>query len=395
MRRVAILIEPSRAFGRGVIEGVSRYSHEQGTWSISFEPRGLEAPPPWFLNWEGDGVLAWFVDTRVAEAVREKDLHYVDIWGSVHPSHVPMIAGDNEAITRMAFEHFRDRGLRHFAFYGLANGYSLYLDHRREAFGRRVVAGGSRCHMLSMTDSDWTPADWEREQARIGDWLQGLPKPVGVMTCYDELGCQVINVCQHIGLRVPEEVAVVGVGDDHVLCELSTPPLTSICHDAPRIGYEAAAWLDLLMRGGETPREPIRIGPRGLVSRRSTDVLAVEDPGVAAAIQYIREHACDGIRVGDVVRQTDVSWSVLEREFKRLLGWNPKDEILRIRIARAERLLAESDLPLKEIARRCGFSGEKYFSDAFCRATHSRPGAYRHLHHRPTFGPRNEDSGRR
>ncbi|HZW33654.1 MAG TPA: XylR family transcriptional regulator, partial [Isosphaeraceae bacterium] len=226
--RVGVLIESSRAYGRGLIEGAARYAREQGTWSLSFEPRGLEAPPPWFANWVGDGILARFPTPQMAAAVLAKRLPVVDLWGSLPPWHAPMVAGDNEQIARLAFEHLQERGLRRFAFCGPVRGSSSFLDLRGEAFRRQAAAAGSRCDMLFLTEREWSAADWELEQRRIAAWLDGLSRPVGILAGYDELACQVMNVCQQCGLRVPEEVAVVGVGNDPVLCELSTPPLTSI-----------------------------------------------------------------------------------------------------------------------------------------------------------------------
>jgi LacI family transcriptional regulator len=351
---------------------------EHRAWSIFFEPMGLEAPPPWFHRWEGDGILARSPEPRMAEAVLAKHLPAVDLWGSLPPWHSPMVAGDNDQIAQLAFEHLWERGLRHFAFCGHACGYSSFAELRAEAFRRRAAATGRPCDLLFLPSRQWCSGDLEFEQRRIEEWLESLPKPLGVLACLDELAFQIINVCQRCGLRVPEEVAVVGVGNDPVLCELSTPNLTSIDLDAPRIGYEAASWLDALMSKADPPSRPVRIPPRGLVNRRSTDVRARHEPGVVAALQFIRDHACDGVRVGDVVRHASISWSTLEREFKRLIGRNPKDEILRVRLTLAERLLTQSNLPLSEVARRCGFSGEKYFSDAFRRATGSRPRAYRH-----------------
>ncbi len=381
LRHVAVLIESSRGYGRGLIEGVAKYSLEQGTWSIYFETRGVETSPEWVAHWHGDGVLARFTTRSLAAVVLAKGVPVVDLYGSVADSQLPLVSGDNARISQLAFDHFWERGIRHFGYCGLTSGLNRYMDERGEAFRLLVAAAGCSCSMFAVPQViGGAVSDWKQEEERKATWLATMSKPVGVLACVDELGCQVLNACRRVELRVPEEVAVIGVGNDSVVCDMSNPTLSSIDYDAPRIGYQAAACLDRLMRGGKAPRRPIRLEPRGLVARRSTDMLAVGDPTVAAALQLIREHACDGMRVEEVVKQLAVSCSLLERKFREALGHAPKAELLRIQIARARQLLAESDLPLKVVAQKCGFNSEKYFSDAFCRQAKIRPAAYRKLH---------------
>jgi LacI family transcriptional regulator len=244
-------------------------------------------------------------------------------------------------------------------------------------FRRLAEAAGCPCHVTDSTIVGVTVADWETEQERKAEWLRGLEKPIGILAGYDELGCHLLTACTRCGIRVPEDVAVVSAGNDPVLCETSIPPLSSIFLDAQRIGYEAAAVLDRMMRGGKAPARPIRLPPAGLAARRSTDVMTVGDPEVAEALRFIRENACSGTRVASIVERIGLSHSVLERRFRKVLGRSPKAELLRVQISQARQLLVESDMPLKEVAHRCGFGSEKYFSDAFLRETGDRPGAYR------------------
>jgi LacI family transcriptional regulator len=208
-------------------------------------------------------------------------------------------------------------------------------------------------------------------------WLEQLPKPVGIMACNDIRGQQVVNACRHLGLLVPDEVAVTGVDNDEVLCELSDPPLTSVAPNTGRIGYEAAALLELMMKGGERPKVPIAIPPLGIVTRRSTDVLAIPDRPIAAALRLIREHACDGIRVPDLLKVAALSRSVFERRFVQAVGRSPKAEILRVQLARARQLLTETDVPLPQVAERCGFKHPEHFSTIFREKTGTPPGQFR------------------
>lgn len=180
----------------------------------------------------------------------------------------------------------------------------------------------------------------------------------------------------------------VGINNDPVLCQLAYPPMSSVDPDGLRIGYAVAACLDRMMRGRRPPRKPIRIEPRGLVVRQSSDVVAVDDRDLAAALRFIRDRACSGIRIRDVLREVPLSRSVLERKFREYLDRSPHDEILRIRIARARELLVESDLSLCEVAVRAGFSNEKDLSDAFHREVGVRPGAFRKERWRTGVSPR-------
>lgn len=376
-RHVAILIEWSRAFGRGLIEGVARYSREHEHWSLDFEPRGFEAPPPWLAEWQGDGILARLPSRALAAAVLDKGVPVVDLFGTCTESGLPHIAGDNAQVAKMAFDHLWEQGFRQFAYCGLQLGQNRGMEQRGEMFRHLAEAAGCPFASFSSLVVGVTVPDWELEHQRKAAWLMELPKPVGILACYDEPGCHLLNACRRAGLRVPEDVAVVSVGNDAVLCEMTNPPMSSIEHDATLMGYKAAALLDRLMDGARPPRRTVSVPPRGLVARRSTDMLVTNDADLAAALEFIRTHAFDGISVSDIVGHVAISQSVLERKFRTFLGRTPKAELLRAQMARAKELLADSDLPVKEIASRCGFSGEKYFSDAFHRQCGIRPVAYR------------------
>ena len=394
--RVAVLIESSRSFGRGLIEGISRYSRLHGPWSMYFEPQGLGvAPPSWLNRWDGDGILVRIDDQRMAAAVLATGVPALDLRGRLPGLPLPFIGGDNEAITKMAFDHLLERGLRRFAFCGVPAGQMKALDLRRERFVERVRAAGFECDVFmtapksqGVSDdviglSGATPAidfgsmDWEVEQSALAGWVAELPKPIGIMACHDPRGYQLIDACRRASVMVPDEVAIVGVDNDNVLCSMANPPMTSIATDGERTGYEAAAWLNRMMHGEPGPTEPVLIPPRRIYARRSSDMLAIDDPDIAKAVRFIRDHACEGVRVDAVVRHVAMSRSVLERRFKQLIGRTLKSELLRIQVDRSKQLLAETDLPMAAIATQTGFAAEKYFSDAFHRETGQRPTVYR------------------
>ncbi len=205
----------------------------------------------------------------------------------------------------------------------------------------------------------------ESDMAALLRWIKRLPRPVAIFACFDIRGVQVLEACRRLGFHVPDEVAVLGVDNDELLCDLADPPMSSIIPDGRRTGYEAAALLDRMMRGDKFQNEGRLFDPLGVAVRLSTDVVAVADRHVAAAVRYIREHACNGITVGDVVANVPLSRRVLETRFRKCLGCSPHDQILRVKLDRVKKLLIDTDLPLAAIAERTGFAHVEYLSVAF------------------------------
>ena len=217
----------------------------------------------------------------------------------------------------------------------------------------------------------------EAHVAGIGAWLKTLPKPAGVMACYDIRAQQLLAACRDLHVAVPDDVAVVGVDNDELLCDLCSPPLSSVLLNHQKAGYEASRLLDRMMSGLKVATSGHLIEPLRLEIRQSSDVLAVHDADVSRAMHLIRKHACDGIGVSDVLRSVPVSRRVLESRFKRLLGVTPHQEILRVKLSRVKHLLLDTTLPLSEIARRTGFEHVEYLSVAFKRETGTTPRHFR------------------
>jgi LacI family transcriptional regulator len=364
--RVALLIETSRAYGRGLLRGVRRYIAEHGPWSVFFRPRGLgDPPPPWLASWHGDGILVRADTRRLVQAVGACNVPTVDLRFSFLDTGWPSVGIDNRAIVELAFQHLVNQGLRHFAFCGLPASENVWMDYRGACFQSAAVAAGHACSSFPLARSRRRSIEAEEEQQAMAAWLTGLPKPVGVMACNDDRGLEVLEACRRAGLHVPDEVAVIGVDNDEMLCGLSDPPLSSVDVGVERAGYDAAALLDRLMRGRKAPAQPLILQPYGVVVRRSTEILSVDDPDLRELIRFIRANACRGLRVEEALRHSELSPSTLKRRFDKLLGRSPKEEITRIRMEAAGRLLAETELPIAEVAVRCGFAELKHFTRAF------------------------------
>jgi LacI family transcriptional regulator, galactose operon repressor len=374
---IALLIETSREYGRGLLRGVARYHQEHGPWSIYFEPHGLnERPPSWLKSWRGDGIIARIDDRRTADLIMATGLPAVDVRGALPDLPLPFVGLDNRAIAKLGFDHLQHCGLQSFAFCGTPRGENPNQDLRCDVFVECVKQLGKKCGVY--LGSRRNRGYWEAEQQQISQWLLELPKPVGVMTCHDDRGLQTLDACRRAGLRVPDDVAVIGVDNDTNLCNLCTPPMSSIDVNPSRVGYEAAALLMRLMQGAPRPKSPVLLGPpRGVVPRHSTDVLSIEDEDVAKALRLVRERATGGIRVSEVIASVRNSRSTLERRVKATLGRTLKSEITRVRLERAKLLLQETDLPVGIVAIRSGFSEPKYFCEVFRKAERMTAMAYR------------------
>ena len=356
---------------------MAQYNREHKGWSIQYTPRGLDDPPPtWLAEWEGDGILARINDQRMADAVSKKRVPVVELRRAIRQRDMPSIGPDDAAIARLAAEHLRDCGFRDFGLVGLTRGTHPAMDRRADNFERFLADQGipcSRLHLGRPGRGDY----WEREWAAIIAWLRRLPKPVGVMACNDDTGLMVLDACRRAGILVPDEVAVVGIGNDECLCELGQPSLSSVDLDPQRIGYEAARMLDTLMAGRSLDESYALAPPKRVIARASTDVLATADQGVVRAVRFIREHACDLIRAADVLKEARMSRASLEPRLKRILGRTIHQEIDRVRVARVKELLISTTAPLKQIASQAGFRYPEYMMRVFRQATGQTPGEYR------------------
>ncbi len=383
--RVALLLDSSRAYGRGLLHGIAAFVRTHGHWSVHVSDHDQgNAPPSWLKDWEGDGIIARVETRRVADSILGRGLPAVDLggffarglWG------IPLISTDHEVVSRLAFRHLLLRGFRRYAFCGFVG--QDFSEQRSLAFSRLAAEAGFVCQVYrpkrASTRRDapghrqGIPSAYEKEMPA---WLMSLPKPVGLMACNDFRAQQILDACREAGLAVPDEVAVVGVDNDDILCDFADPPLSSVVPDTSRIGYEAAELLERMMRGEPPPLKTIFVPPLSLVTRRSSDMLATEDRQIARAARLIREHAHEGITVNDVVKDLTMSRSLFERRFAKIFGRTPKEEILRIRVESIKLFLAETDYSLYQIALKTGFEHPEYMSVIFKIKTGQTPGEYR------------------
>lgn len=377
-----MIIETSNEYARGLLHGIRAYIREHEPWAIYFSEQSRGEPLHWLKDFKGDGIIARIETKAIAEAVTAKGLPTIDVSAARHVPSLPWVETDNEAIAKLAAEHLLDRGLRHFGFCG-APAFN-WSRERSDHFERIIRAGGHECSVYP--PRPWRrgrPAEWVREQRAVEAWIRSLPRPCGIMACYDIRAQQVVEVCRNLEIAVPDEMAVVGVDNDELLCDLCDPPLSSVAPDTDRTGYLAAQLLDRMMAKKRVPADAHLIPPLGLVARQSSDVLAVADADVAAALRFIRNHACEGIGVAEVLEQAPLSRRVLDKRFLALLGRTVHEEIGRLQLERVKELLQETDLPLAKVAQRAGFEHVEYMSVVFKKKTGQSPSEFRKDRRRP------------
>ncbi|HZT21422.1 MAG TPA: DNA-binding transcriptional regulator [Verrucomicrobiae bacterium] len=378
--KVFLFIESSRASGRHLLEGIARYAHHHGPWSFYWEPRGLEAGRATLKELDADGII--FRDVgRFKEEVLRLRIPAVVVGHAAHEVRgLINVVTDSATIGRMAAEHLLQCGFKRFAFCGYA-GTELeqtpWSQERQEAFQRRIVAAGHPPPAAYVLPSQET--DWKKSRQRLANWLAALPTPLGLMACNDDCAVQVIEACKLAGLTVPDAVGIVGVDNDEVVCGLSDPPLTSIAVNFERAGYEAAQALEKLMRRGKPRAGRIHVPATHLVARRSTDVVAVEDPFLAKALRFIRDNARRAVSVGEVVQQAGLSRRLLERRFRREMGHSILSEIRRARCDEIARLLMETNWSISRIAEALGFGDEHHIARYFRAGKKITPLAFRKL----------------
>jgi len=380
LTKVALLIETSRGYGRALLRGISRYAQLHGPWAFYITPGDFAQPVPKMEQWGGRGIIARIETTAIAKAIVATKLPVVALDLSQAQSTpgglcsgFSEVQSDSTQAACIAADHLLERGFRHYAFVGIPN--RVWSDRRQEGFCQRLEAAGHKA-LVYPAPVKLRP-DWGREQSILAEWIRALPKPVGLMACNDDRGREVLEACRAAKIRVPDDVAVIGVDNDAVLCDLADPPLSSVALNAERGGYEAAALLDGLMKGEIREPQRILVEPLGVTTRQSTDVIAMGDREVAAALRLIRDHASEPLGVDDIVRLLSVSRRSLEIRFRNALGHSIRAEIQRAHLKRAQQLLGETDISIAAVAEGSGFGSASYLAAVFSEAMGMTPAKYR------------------
>jgi LacI family transcriptional regulator len=370
---VALLVETTRSYGRNVLRGIGDYARVHGPWLFHFSTDlhvDHEVPPK--DEWEGDGIIAQpHQDVNFLRQLAECGVPVVSLSGPPGAGGLPAVRANQDAVAELAMAHFRERGFVRFAYCGSPS--ERVWPPTGELFRKLAEDGGYACDVYQPS---YNTGARTLRLAQMAEWLKTLRKPVALLAGNDPRAREVLDACRLAALHVPEEVAVLGVNDDELICEMANPPLSSVIHNARRVGYEAAAMLDRLMQGKQVVADLV-VDPLGVHTRQSTDLLAIEDPEVATAVRYIRHRACDGIHVEDVLEQVPLSRRALEQRFRQAMGRAPHTEIRRVQLERVKELLVGTDYKLEQIAEMTGFSSAQYLAGLFHRVVKMTPGAWR------------------
>lgn len=376
-KHVAVLIETSTSWGKGIVQGIGDYARENGPWYFYMEPRGQYEQLQLAPEWRGDGVLARVTSQKLLDQILKLKIPAIDVsWHPFSTGILPRCSSNESEIAQLAFQHLRERGFKRFAYCGPWYG-SDFVDEMGDTFIRDVENFGCDCYVYRTRRSMPNSARWLSDLEDLSKWLLKLPKPIGMMAYNDVRGRRVTEACRYAGIRVPEEIAVICGGYDELMGTMSNPPLTTVDAVPRQVGYEAAKLLDCLMKGQKISQTRVLISPKRVIVRQSTNVLAIEDPDLAASLRYIQEHSDQNITVSDVLKQVPISRRRLEQKFIKLLGRSPAEEIRRVRIDRVKALLEETDWSVAKIALACDFSEPEALTRIFTRTTGIPPSQYR------------------
>jgi LacI family transcriptional regulator len=365
--------------------GIAKYSRLHGPWTFYRIPlfyRELQRKKETISDlrdWGPDGIIMGdtFYPTKVQRAreIIKLGLPTIAIANEPDIPGIVNVVAKNDRIGRMAAEHLLHRGLRHFAYCGFDD--IFWSVERGESFAAAIAEAGFKTHFYKQPKSRAKKL-WKTEQLVMADWLRSLPKPVGLMACNDDRGQQVIDACKIAALNMPDDVAIIAVDNDQLVCGLTDPTLSSVNLNFERAGYESAELLDKLMTGHvKTTDHEITVHSTHVVTRQSTDIVAIDDPLVSTALRFIRRNAKKDIQISDVVEAVATSRRTLQQRFRSLLHRPLHDEIMRARVELVARLLVETNLSVSEIGGRLDYASPEHISRSFKRIKGITPRAYR------------------
>lgn len=374
VKHIALALPLDIVFVERLLPGILDFARDQGGWMFTRIPERLTSSFEWLRNWGGDGAFVLIsnkTDVRVALSL---PMPIVNVGGYVKDVRVPTVTLDQQMVGRLAAEHLLARRFHRFGYYGVRDLW--YSDQRRIGFEMALLQAGYKCSSIESTIR--SPRDWRRVGGELARWLRSLQPPVGIMASRDLRAQMLSEACTMIGLRVPEDVAIIGVDNDPIACEFCIPQLTSVSRNDREVGWQAANLLSQLLEGKRSLKHPILIPPDRVVARRSTDTLVIEDLEVAGIVQQIRDHLDEVFGVERILRLSPLSRRQLEQRFRKSVGSSPYAFLNELRVERAKVLLAQSPKrALSTVAAECGFSELRRFRMVFRRITKLSPAEYR------------------
>jgi len=382
---IAIVIERSRSYGQGLLRGIAKYGRYKPNWSftnlftneISFN-RGEKVDFNKLLldKKHFDGIIAHVSSQLEVEELAATGIPLIIQSFRNEISYQSIITADDKAIGQMAAKYLINKGFVHFAYCGLKD--MFWSQNRADSFAEFIKQHGFDVRIFN--EKPQKNVALEQEYKVIADWLLTLPTPIGLMCCNDDQSRGIYAACNIAGLKVPQDVSIISVDNDELVCELTEVPLTSIELATEQAGYEAADMLDKIITGTQTEHGKVMVRPRQVIARRSTDFLAIDDLDVAQSVLFIKNQASEIITVDDVVNASALSRRMLEIRFTKILD-KTINEIIQIEhLNLAKQLLTETRLPMSHIASKSGFSNSTYMAVVFKKLIGTTPFQFRKTH---------------
>jgi len=388
VKHIALALPLDVVFVERLLPAILDFARNQGNWQFTRIPERLTTSFDWLRNWDGDGAFVLIGNQTDVKVARSLPMPIVNVGGYLLDPRIPTVTLDQQMVGRLAAQHLLARRFHRFAYYGVRNLW--YSEQRRTGFETTVQSAGYQCKSFVGKSLIGLPQDWRRTAGELARWLRSLQTPVGIMASWDLRAQMLSEACAMIGLRVPEDVAIVGVDNDPIACEFSVPQLSSVSRNDRELGLQAASLLSQLLEGKRPSKLPILIPPDSVAARRSTETLVIEDPEIADVVQRIRGQLNEVFGVERLLRLSSLSRRQLEQRFRKSVGSPPYAFLNELRVERAKLLLVEPRKhTLTHIALACGFSELRRFRTVFRRLTKLSPAEYRRECIKQNLKPRN------
>jgi LacI family transcriptional regulator len=374
-RRIALALPSGVSFIERILKGILEYCRTRGDWTFIRLPERLDPSLEWLRSCKSDGAFIMVSTEEAAKVARSLPMPVVNLTAHLQVPDLPTVMVDHQEAGRLAARHLIERSFSRFAYYGTSDLW--YSRERRAGFLETIKAHGGECATLEVPSSWQAREKWVERQDELKEWLESLRGPVGIMASTDLRACMAADACTQIGLRIPDDVALIGVDNDPA-SELHEPPLSSVSRSDAAVGLCAATLLDRLMAGGSPPDGPVLIPPDAIICRRSTETLAIDDSRISKAVAYIYKNVHRPFGVEELLNVASMPRRTFEQHFLKMVGMTPYLFINKCRVERAILLMAAPNKrSLTEIACICGFSDLHRFRLVFSRLTGIPPAAYR------------------
>jgi LacI family transcriptional regulator len=378
--RVIFLTDLTEEYAKNLLKGIVRYSKKHEPWVLCKMPfsyrveHEVEGVLRWAKEWKADGIIAQFYNTDRVSIFKENGIAAIAQDFKARFTEIPNITGAHRMTGRMGADYFIQKGFKNFAFYGFKD--IVWSYERCEGFVEEIGKYHLNKNFYEYQNTDFKEL-WYYESAPLVAWLKQLPKPVALMACDDNQGHHIAEVCQQCGIKIPEEIALLGVDNDEAVCTLSDPPLSSINQAVEKGGYETARLMDKMIKNPNGRYSDVVVYPTHVITRQSTDIYATNDKHISTVLQYIHRNIDKKLKIDEITKMVPLSRRLLENRFKQEIGLPVYTYIMNLRIERFAHHLLESDAPVVEISENTGFPDYKNVARQFKKIKGCTPSEYR------------------